>query len=71
MKTRPMLTLDDCRKISAAAEAEAKKKEEAAKEAADGLIMRECRACDHQTRARFHPDAAALITRDVPTHGRV
>lgn len=25
MKTRPMLTLDDCRKISAAAEAEAKK----------------------------------------------
>ena len=25
MKTRPMLTLDDCKKISAAAEAEAKK----------------------------------------------
>jgi len=25
MKTRPMLTLDDCRKVSAAAEAEAKK----------------------------------------------
>lgn len=43
MKTRPMLTLDDCRKISAAAEAEAKKNNWnvaiAIVDAAGGLVL--------------------------------